>query len=95
MWLCTEMACIETKDTKGKVKPISIRPDVVESRHCMHDGQKYKKGDSRCAKRDNLFVLMPDLHCRHFWSDGLAIASGGPLYSGPSLSVCLSLCLSH
>ena len=29
-----------------------------------------------------------------FWSDGLAIASGGPLYSGPSLSLSLSVCLS-
>ena len=26
-----------------------------------------------------------------FWSDGLAIASGGPLNSGPSLSLSLSL----
>ena len=30
-----------------------------------------------------------------FWSDGLAIASGGPLNSGPSLSLCLYVFLSY
>ena len=37
----------------------------------------------------NLFLV-----CIVFWSDGLAIASRGPLYSGLSLSLSLSVCLS-
>ena len=40
-----------------------------------------------------LRTLHPEGHILEklsFWSDGLATASGGPLNSGPSLSLCLS-----
>ena len=59
----------------------------------------FVNGEVQIKRYNLVIILMNDDHSYTsvrvtiFWSNGLAIASEGPLNLGPSVSLCLSVCL--